>query len=107
MGDYALVPVGERHHDVEGGQEEAEVEEGVAVSDAVLLVVHGPPDAVLAHGGLRHGQDLPFLGLHQLVDLGVGGGADAAEGQSVSTLSLDHQRAPFKPTWRRGCRRGR
>lgn len=36
------VPVGQSHHDVKRGQEEHEVEERVAVRDAILLVVHGP-----------------------------------------------------------------
>jgi len=36
------VPVGEGHHDVQRGQEQHEVEEGVGVGDAVLLVVCGP-----------------------------------------------------------------
>ena len=36
---YLRVPVGERHHDVEGGQGEHQVEEGPAVGHRVLLVV--------------------------------------------------------------------
>lgn len=36
------VPVGQSHHDVKRGQEEHEVEERVAVRDAILLVVYGP-----------------------------------------------------------------
>lgn len=40
---YGPVPVGEGHHNVERGQEEHEVEEGVAVLDHVLLIVlHSP-----------------------------------------------------------------
>ena len=35
------VPVGEGHHDIQRGQEQHEVEEGVGVGDAVLLVVRG------------------------------------------------------------------
>lgn len=67
-----LVPVGESHHDVEGGQTEVEVEKGIAVSDAVFLVIHGPAYAVLAHHGLSRG---PFalLCLHQPVYLSVAG----------------------------------
>ena len=37
---YSLVPVGELHHDVEGGQHHQSMEEGVAVGDPILLVVH-------------------------------------------------------------------
>lgn len=44
---YLLVPVSEGHHDVERSQQEAEVEEGVAVGHAVLFVVHGAVDSVL------------------------------------------------------------
>lgn len=36
------VPVGQSHHDVKRGQEKHEVEERVAVRDAVLLVVDCP-----------------------------------------------------------------
>lgn len=37
------VPVGQGHHDVEGGREEHEVEHGVAVLHPFSLVVHSPP----------------------------------------------------------------
>ena len=79
---YSHVPVGERHHDVEGGQEQAEVEEGVAVGHGLLFVVHGAAHSVLP--GARvvvGGQTLTLLRLHQLVHLRVVGGADAAEGR--------------------------
>ena len=45
---YLRVPIGERHHDVEGRQGEHQVEEGPAVGDALVLVV---PD--LSLGVLR------------------------------------------------------
>lgn len=77
---YSHVPVGEGHHDVERGQEEAEVEEGVVVGHSLLLVVHGTPNPPLVWGVIHiHGQTLPLLRLHQPVDLSVVGGADAAE----------------------------
>lgn len=53
-----------------------EVEEGVAVSDSLLLVVEGSPDAVFSHV-LFHSRPRAFLRLHQLVHLGVAGGTDA------------------------------
>lgn len=82
---YLLVPVGQGHHDVEGGQEEAEVEEGVAVGDTLLFVVHGPSHSVLARVGLGVcGQALALFSLHQLVHLGVVGGADAAAYESAN-----------------------
>ena len=36
---YLLVPMGEGHHDVERSQAEHEVEEAVAVGNAVLLII--------------------------------------------------------------------
>lgn len=80
---HLLVPVGEGHHDVEGGQEEAEVEERVAVGDSLLFVVHGPSDTVLPCHGLVGGQTLALLCPHQLVHLGVVRGADAAGAQGL------------------------
>lgn len=73
---YLLVPVGEGHHDVEGGQKEADVEEGVAVGDRLPFVVHGPSGSVLPYRSLHGGQTLILLGLHQLVHLGVVGWAN-------------------------------
>lgn len=87
---YLLVPVGEGHHDVEGGQTEAEVEEGVAVGDSLLFVVHGPSGSVLPYCDLRGGQNLTLLSLHQLVHLGVVGGADTVAGESTRS-HLDTQ----------------
>lgn len=37
------VPASRSHHDVQGSQEEHEVEDGVAVLNSLLLVVHSPP----------------------------------------------------------------
>lgn len=37
------VPASHGHHDVQGSQEEHEVEDGVAVLNSLLLVVHSPP----------------------------------------------------------------
>lgn len=78
---YTPVPVGEGHHDVEGGQEEHEVEEGVAVGDSVLLVVHGPVLAIFHVKVLRVvailNQGRLVTGQRQFVHLGVGGVADA------------------------------
>lgn len=73
---HLLVPVGESHHDVEGSQQEAEVEEGVAVGDTILFVVHSPANSIFPYRGLLNGQTLTLLGLHQLVNLGVVRGAD-------------------------------
>lgn len=70
------VPVGERHHDVERSQAEAEVEEGVVVGDPILLVVHGPSCPVLLHRGHVGRQTLAVFRLHQPVHLGVVGRAD-------------------------------
>lgn len=68
---HVLVPVGECHHDVQGGEHQAEVEEGVAVGDAILLVVEGPALAghLLLLRGLQHGWAV--LCLHQAVHLPV------------------------------------
>lgn len=55
------------------------MEEGVAVGDSIPFVVHGPSDSVLTYRGLFDGgKTLTFLCLHQLVHLGVVGGADTA-----------------------------
>ena len=62
------------------------MKEGVAVGDPVLLVVHSPSHSVLPVRGLEvGGQTLDFLGLHQLVHLGVVGGADAVVVESTRT----------------------
>lgn len=83
---YLLVPVGEGHHDVEGGQEEAEVEEGVAVGDSLLFVVHSSSHSILPCRGLAvGGQNLAVLSLHQLVHLGVVGGADTVADESTGS----------------------
>ena len=37
---HSLVPVGQLHHDVEGGQKHQCMEEGVAVGDPILLIIH-------------------------------------------------------------------
>jgi hypothetical protein len=67
------VPVGERHHDVQRGQHEAEVEEGVAVGDPILLVVEGSAlkgcYLLLLLCGLQHGWAL--LCPHQVIHLPV------------------------------------
>ncbi len=70
---YSLVPVGQGHHDVEGGQEQREMEEGVAVCDAVLFVIHSASHAVLRDvlAGISGRQPLNFLCLHQLIHLAV------------------------------------
>lgn len=53
------------------------MEEGVAVGDSLLLVVHGPSYSVLPCRVLgSDGQTLVLLRLHQPVHLGVVGGAD-------------------------------
>lgn len=69
---YLLVPVGESHHDVQGGQTEVEVEKGVVVRDSFLFIIHGPEYAVLAHHA-RSTRPRARLGLHQLVYLLVTG----------------------------------
>ena len=77
------VPVGEGHHDVEGCEEQHEVEEGVAVLDRLSLVVlhtlgattlhlsilGDPCGALFHHGGVIGGQD-------QLVHLAIVGRPD-------------------------------
>lgn len=81
---YLLVPVCERHHNVERGQKETEVEEGVAVGHSIFLIVHSPSDSVLPRGGLfAGGQTLTFLSLHQSVHLSIVGRADAVMGNSM------------------------
>lgn len=64
------VPVGEGHHDVEGSEEEAEVEEAVAVGDALLLVVIGTVHPALCCC-LSPSSSSALLRQHQLIDLGV------------------------------------
>lgn len=76
---HAPVPVGERHHDVQGGKHQAEVEERVAVGDAILLVVKGPAlggHHLLLLCGLQYGRAL--LCPQQAVHLPVVGGAQTA-----------------------------
>lgn len=85
MGGHLLVPVSESHHDVEGGQKEAEVEEGVAVGDALFFVVYGPSDSVFTCHLFVSGQTLALLSLHQLVHLGVVGRSDAVAGEITGT----------------------
>lgn len=67
-----LVPVGQRHHDVERGQAEVEVEKGVAVGDFFLLVVDSPVHAVLPLDSVS-AEPSALLCLHQLVHLSVAG----------------------------------
>lgn len=55
-----------------------EVEKGIAVSDSVLLIVHGSAYAVLSHHTLSS-CPTAFLCLHQLVYLGVTGRTDTGE----------------------------
>lgn len=86
---HAPVPVGERHHYVQGREHQAEVEERVAVGDAIVLIVEGPAPAgrhLLLLRGLQRGRAL--LCLHQVVNLPVvrgaqtvGGGRKEAGGQ--------------------------
>lgn len=74
------------------GQHQAEVEEGVAVGDSVLLVVEGPALAdchLLLLRGLQHRRAL--LRLHQAVHLPVVGGAQAVGevgGRAVVTAKV-------------------
>lgn len=85
MSGHLPVPVGERHHDVEGGQEQHEVEEGVGVRDSILLVVHSPVHSPLLKAvSLRPVLDQGRLitGEGQLVHLGVGRVTDT-EGQTA------------------------
>jgi len=67
---HVPVPVGERHHDMDRSEYQAQVEEGVAVGDTVLLVVEGPAlgDHLLLRG-VQHRRAL--LRLHQAVHLPV------------------------------------
>lgn len=46
---HLLVPVGEGHHDVQGRQTEVEVEEGVVISDTILLIVYSSAYTILSH----------------------------------------------------------
>ena len=86
-GVYWPVPVGKSHHDVEGGQEEHEVEERVAVLDHVSLVVlhtPGPTDHptlwLVRSAGIALGQDDGIVRGHgQLIHLAGVGGADTAQ----------------------------
>lgn len=82
---HLLVPVGESHHDVQRGQTEVEVETGVAVSDFLLLIVHGPAYAVLSHHTLSNCPST-LLGLHQLVYLGITGRTDTREGTERASV---------------------
>lgn len=73
---HAPVPIGERHHDVQGGEHQAEVEEGVAVGDAVLLIVKGLACHLVLLRALQDGRAL--LCPHQTVHLPVVRGAHTA-----------------------------
>lgn len=81
------VPVGEGHHDVEGSEEEVEVEEAVVVGHPILLVVIGTMLPVLRGLTARPGRAL--LCQHQLVHLAVVRGADAAGTGGSWMLSSD------------------
>lgn len=80
---YLPVPVGEGHHNIERGQEEHKVEEGVAVLNPVLLVVlHalGSSDFLWKVGGAAatlSQDDRVFGGHGQLVHLAGAGGPNA------------------------------
>lgn len=90
---YLLVPVGEGHHNVERSQEQAEVEEGVAVGHSLLFVVHSTSRSVVWGAGVViSGQIAGFLRLHELVHLSVVGGADAVENNQIQTAISESQR---------------
>lgn len=77
------VPVGQCHHDVQGSQEEHEVEERIAVGDSILLVVNGTVGAIAHFKVLWSGTILDQSGLvtgeGQFVHLSIAGVADAEE----------------------------
>lgn len=75
-GGVRLVPVGQGHHDVKRGQTKMKVEKAVAVRDAIFLIIHSSAYAVLPDHTLTSGASL--LCLHQLVYLGIAGGADTS-----------------------------
>ncbi len=83
---YLLVPVGESHHDVQRSQTEVEVEKGVAVSDSILLIVHGSAYAILSHHTLFN-RPFILLRLHQPVYLGVSGRTDTREGTDRTSFT--------------------
>lgn len=56
-----------------------EVEEGVAVGDSLLLIVHGSAYSILSHYTLPSSLSSALLRLHQLVYLGVAGRTDTKE----------------------------
>lgn len=93
MLQYSPVPVGECHHNVERGQEEHEVEEGVAVLDHVPLIVLHPPGSrqLLWQVGAAPaalGQDGRVFGGHgQLVNL-AGARWTNAEGKHVNVYCM-------------------
>lgn len=64
---------------MQGGEHQAEVEEGVAVGNAILLIVKGPALHLLLLCGLQYGRALlrPQQAVHLLV---VGGAQTAGEG---------------------------
>lgn len=70
---HTPVPVGECHHNVDRSEYQAQVEEGIAVGDTVLLVVKGPAlgdhHLLLLLRGVQHRRAL--LRLHQAVHLPV------------------------------------
>lgn len=69
------VPVGKRHHDMQGGQHQAEVKEGIAVGDAILFIVIG---SALTDGHLLLSSlCCTLLCLHQAVHLPVVRGSQA------------------------------
>lgn len=85
-GENWPVPVGQSHHNVEWGQEEHKVEEGVAVLDHVLLVVLHSLGAIRllwqVAAAATLGQDDRVFGGHcQLVHLAGAGGSNAEDKQ--------------------------
>lgn len=89
---HAPVPIGERHHDVQGGEHQAEVEEGVAVGDAVLLIVKGLACHVLLLRALQYGRALlrPHQSVHLLVVRGAHTAGEGGGGQVGSARGLMH-----------------
>lgn len=77
------VPVCQCHHDVQGSQEEHEVEERVAVGDSILLIVNGTVAAITLFKAFWSGSVLDqsrlVAGKGQFVHLSVAGVADAEE----------------------------
>lgn len=85
------VPVGQSHHDVKRGQEEHEVEERVAVCDAVLLVVNSAVGMVslikILWSGAFLNQSGLVAGQGEFVHLVVVGVSDAGKTRSLITKS--------------------